>query len=468
MTKITFIGGGSTVFAKALMGDLLSKPHLAHAELCLFDIDPERLRLSEAVGHRLADALGVTPRITATTDRERALDGADYALNMIQVGGYRPSTVIDFEIPARYGLRQTIGDTLGIGGIMRALRTIPVLLDIQRDMERLCPDVLHLNYANPMAMNCWALRRASPIRTIGLCHSVPHTADKLAHDAGVPADELRYLVAGINHMAFFLRLEHEGADLYPRLRARLEEGRVPDDDRVRYDLLGRFGYFVTESSEHLAEYVPWYLHVRRPDLVEKYGIPLDEYPRRCRLYEAAWGYIEAELREPGSQDPEALRQRLWAQEPDAMPSQIDAITGDLAAMDEVRPSGEYASDIIDSVHTGEPRRIYANVPNHGSIQGLPDDCCVEIPCLVDGTGVHPTRVGALPPQLTALMRTNVNVQELTVEAALSGRRDHVHQAALLDPHTAAELGPDEIEAMVDELLEAHADRLPEGLRPVER
>jgi alpha-galactosidase len=258
MTKITFIGGGSTVFAKALMGDLLSRPHLAQAELCLFDIDPDRLRLSEAVGHRLADSLGVTPRITATTDRTRALDGADYALNMIQVGGYRPSTVIDFEIPVRYGVRQTIGDTLGIGGIMRALRTIPVLLDIQRDMERLCPDVLHLNYANPMAMNCWALRRASPIRTIGLCHSVPHTADKLAHDAGVPASELRYHVAGINHLAFFLQLEHDGRDLYPRLRERLREGRVPDDDRVRYDLLGRFGYFVTESSHHMSEYVPYF------------------------------------------------------------------------------------------------------------------------------------------------------------------------------------------------------------------
>lgn len=464
MTKITFIGGGSTVFAKALMGDLMSRPELAGAELCLFDIDEDRLRLSEAVGLRLADRLGVPPNITATTDRERALDGSDYALNMIQVGGYRPATVTDFEIPARYGLRQTIGDTLGVGGIMRALRTIPVLLDMQRDMEQLCPDVVHLNYANPMAMNCWALRRASPIRTVGLCHSVPHTAQQLARDVGVPAGELRYLVAGINHMAFFLRLEHEGRDLYPELRRRLEEGRVPEDNRVRYDLLGRFGYFVTESSEHLAEYVPWYLKARRPDLVEAYNVPLDEYPRRCRLYESAWGYIEAELREPGSQDLDALRRQLWAQEPGAMPSQIEAIAGDLAGLDEVRPSGEYAADIIESIETGTARTVYGNVPNDGLVDGLPYGCCVEVPCLVDGAGIQPTRVGALPPQLTALMRTNVGVQELTVEAALTGRREHVHQAALLDPHTAAELGPDETHALVDELLEAHAAWLPEGLR----
>lgn len=464
MPVITFLGAGSTVFAKALMGDLLSRPELADARIRLFDIDPERLRLSEAVGRRIASELGVPARIETTTDRERALDGADYALNMIQVGGYRPSTVVDFEVPKRFGLRQTIGDTLGIGGIMRALRTIPVLLDMQRDMERLCPDVLHLNHVNPMAMNCWALRSASPIRTVGLCHSVPHTAQALARDVGVPPDEVRYRVAGINHLAFFLEFEAHGRDLTPELHRVIREGRVPRENRTRYDLFERLGYFVTESSEHLAEYVPWYLKGDRPDLIERYAIPLDEYPARCESYAIAWDWMEAELESPGSRSPEALRRALDDSGIEPMASQKEAIVEDLARLHEVRRSDEYATEIIHAHETGEPRVVYANVPNDGLVDGLPPECCVEVPCLVDGNGVQPTRIGPLPPQLTALIRTNVNVQELTVHAALTGRRDHVHHAALLDPRTAAQLAPDEIHDLVEALLDAHADVLPEALR----
>ena len=464
MPVITFLGAGSTVFAKSLLGDILSHPALADADIRLFDIDPDRLRLSEAVARRVADQLGVPARITTTVDRDRALDGADYALNMIQVGGYRPSTVIDFDVPKRFGLRQTIGDTLGIGGIMRALRTIPVLLDMQRDMERLCPDVLHLNYVNPMAMNCWALSRAGRIATVGLCHSVPHTAKQLARDVGVPFEDVRYRVAGINHLAFFLEFEADGHDLTPELQRVIDEGRVPDENRTRYDLFARMGYFVTESSEHLAEYVPWYLKSDRPDLVERYAIPLDEYPARCEAYALAWNWIEAELEAPGSRSPGDLRHTLETSGLELMRSQVDAIVDDLARLHEVRRSDEYAAGILHARETGEPRVIYANVPNHGLVDGLPEGCCVEVPCLVDANGVQPVRVGALPPQLTALIRTNVNVQELTVEAALTGRRDHVHHAALLDPRTAAELAPDQIRDLVDALLDAHADVLPEALR----
>ncbi|HEV7216251.1 MAG TPA: alpha-glucosidase/alpha-galactosidase, partial [Chloroflexota bacterium] len=256
MAKITFLGAGSTVFAKNLLGDILSFPELAESQICLFDIDEERLSSSKVVARKVAEAVGAHPMVECTTDRRRALDGADYALSMIQVGGYQPATVVDFEIPKKYGLRQTIADTLGIGGIMRGLRTIPVLLSMCHDMEELCPDVTFLNYVNPMAMNCWAISRASKIKTVGLCHSVQGTARQLARDISVPVDEINYVCAGINHMAFYLRFERNGEDLYPAIRRVLSEGRVPDDNRVRYEMLKRLGYFVTESSEHFAEYTP--------------------------------------------------------------------------------------------------------------------------------------------------------------------------------------------------------------------
>jgi alpha-galactosidase len=429
MTKLAFIGAGSAVFARRLLTDVLSYPELAGLTVALHDIDAERLRTGELAAQRVAEALGARPTIVATTDRCAALDGADYVINIIQVAGYQPGTVIDFEVPKRYGLRQTIADTLGIGGIMRALRTIPVLIGIARDMEALCPNGLLLNYVNPMAMNCWALSRATPIQTVGLCHSVYNTASELALDLGVPVEALNYRVAGINHLAFFLTLEHNGEDAYPRLRQVAAEGHFPPTNQVRYDLFKRFGYFVTESSEHLSEYVPWYLKRDRPDLVERLNIPLDEYIRRCEDLMARWDSLRVEL-ETGTQP--------------------------LA----VRRSTEYAAQIIHSRETGEPRVVYANVPNTGLISNLPAGCCVEVPCVVDRQGLQPTHIGALPPQLAALMQTNVNVQSLAVEAALTGRRDHIYHAALLDPHTAAELDPDQIYALVDDLIAAHGEWLP--------
>lgn len=429
MPKITFIGAGSTVFAKNLMGDILSFPELAQSHIVLHDIDAERLRTSEIVGHKVAAATGANPTITATTDRRAALDGADYAICMIQVAGYKPGTVIDFEIPKKYGLRQTIADTLGIGGIMRGLRTIPVLLEMCRDMEELCPDVTFLNYVNPMVMNCWAIDRASRIKTVGLCHSVPHTAGELAADMGIPVEEINYLVAGINHMAFYLKLERNGVDLYPALYEVIANGRIPDGNRVRYDMFQRLGYFVTESSEHFSEYVPWFIKRDRPDLIERYNIPLDEYIRRCENQIAGW---------------EALRDYLEA--PD---SQI-----------EISRSVEYGSEIIHSLETGQPRVVYGNVPNDQLIDNLPVGVPVEIPCLVDKNGIQPTRIGSLPPHLAALMQANINVHALTVEATLTQRRDHIYHAAMLDPHTAAELDLDQIYALVDDLIEAHGDWLP--------
>ncbi len=428
MAKVTFVGAGSTVFARNLLGDILGHEELAESEITLYDIDAERLATSELVAHRVAEALGAGAKIDATTDRRAALDGADYAINMIQVGGYEPCTVTDFEVPKRFGLRQTIADTLGIGGIMRGLRTIPVLLELCADMEALCPDVWFLNYTNPMAINCRAASRASTVRTVGLCHSVQGTAYELSLDLGIPYREIDYLAAGINHMAFYLRFERDGEDLYPRLRALAESGRVPDHNRVRYEVLRHLGYFVTESSEHFAEYVPWFIKRDRPDLVERFNVPLDEYPRRCVAQIAGW---------------EAERERL--ERGDAM---------------EVQRSFEYAATIIRSIETGKPRVIYGNVPNEGLIDDLPAGCTVEVPCLVDGNGVQPTHIGALPPQLAALIRTNVNVQELTVEAALTGRREHVYHAAMLDPHTAAELDLDQIHDLVDALLDEHGDWVP--------
>jgi len=441
MARIVLIGAGSTVFARNLLGDILSYPELAASEIVLFDIDPVRLATSEKVAHRIAAALDVSPTIRATTDRRAAFAGADYAINMIQVGGYHPSTVIDFEIPKRFGLRQTIADTLGIGGIMRALRTVPVMVEMLHEMEELCPDVVHLNYVNPMAMNCWALNRLTNISTIGLCHSVQGTAHQLCDDLGIPADEVEYCAAGINHMAFYLEFTHRGTDVMPLLAEFAQQGHDPRrpmgsitmGDRVRYEMFRRTGYFVTESSEHFSEYTPWFIKRDRPDLLAAFDIPLDEYPRRCEEQNAGW---------------EAMRERL---ENDDTPLKV-------------RRSMEYGSGIIHSIETGTPRVVYGNVANAGLIDNLPTGCTVEVPCTVDDRGVHPTPVGALPPHLAALIQTNVNVQALTVEALVTGRRDHVYHAAMLDPHTAAELSLDQIWSMVDELLEAHGDYIPESLR----
>lgn len=432
MPKITFVGAGSTMFAQRLMGDILSFPELADSTLALMDIDQERLRTSEIVAHKVAEKLGVHPTIQATTDRRAALADANYVITMFQVGGYKPSTVIDFEIPKKYGLRQTIADTLGIGGIMRGLRTIPVLLDIAHDMEQVCPNALLINYVNPMCMNQWALSRASSIKTVGLCHSVPHTASDLAHDIGIPVEDITYRVAGINHMAFYLNFEHKltGEDLYPQIHKVYDENRVPDDNRVRYEMFKKLGYFVTESSEHFSEYTPWFIKRDRPDLIEQFNIPLDEYISRCEVLVNQW---------------ESLRQDLESPDYEV----------------EIRRSVEYGSVIIHSIEANMPRVIYGNVPNNGIISNLPDGCCVEVPCLVDANGVQPTQVGSIPPHLAALMQTNINVQSLTVEAALNCKREHIYHAAMLDPHTAAELSLDQIWSLVDDLIEAHGNWLPQ-------
>jgi len=425
MPKIGIVGAGSAVFTRNLVGDILSLPELRDsAEFALMDIDAERLGTAELLTRRLIEAHGAQASVEATTDRRSALDGADYVVTSFQVGGYRPSTVVDFEVPKRYGLRQTIADTLGVGGIMRGLRTIPVLLDVCRDLEELSPDALLLNYVNPMAMLCWAAAEASSIRTVGLCHSVQGTTRELANDLGVPAGEIDQLAAGINHMAFFLRFEHNGEDLYPALR----ELEPPDWNRVRYEVMRHFGYFVTESSEHFSEYVPWFIKDGRPDLIERFNVPLDEYPRRCERQIAEWESIRGELELSTAQ------------------------------------SQEYGAHIIAACETGRPYAFNGNVPNRCKdgllIDNLPADCCVEVPCVASAEGIQPQAVGTLPRQLAALMQTNVNVQGLTVEAALTGRREAIHQAAMLDPHTAAELSLDEIASLVDDLLDAHGEWIP--------
>jgi alpha-galactosidase len=431
MPKIVFLGAGSTVFARNLLKDLFTFPELHSAELALIDIDPQRLRDTETIAHHEAKRAGATPTITAHLDRRQGLAGADYVINMIQVGGYQPSTVIDFEIPKKYGLVQTIGDTVGIGGIMRALRTIPVMLDVARDMEQLCPKALLLNYTNPMAMLTWTMNRATNIQTVGLCHSVQYDTKAIARWTGVPAQELHKVVAGINHMAFFLKLEHRGRDLYPALFDIIDNGNVPPHNRVRFEMMRRVGFYVTESSEHFAEYVPWFITSHQPELIDRFNIPLDEYPRRCVEQIAGWERMRATL-----------------------------LGADAEENGEAVHSDEYASLIIHSMETGVPRVVNGNVMNNGLIDNLPRGCCVEVPCLVDGNGIQPTVIGSLPPQLAALIQTNVSMQGMTVEAALTRKREHIYHAAMLDPRTAAELNLDQIWALVDDLLEAHVDYLP--------
>jgi alpha-galactosidase len=423
--KIAFIGAGSVEFTRNLVGDILAFPELGDAELALHDIDAERLETAAALARLVADGLGLRPRVTATLDRRAALEGADYVINSVQVGGHA-ATVRDYEVPLRYGLRQTIGDTLGIGGIMRALRTAPVMLGIGRDMADVCPGAWLLNYTNPMAMLCWITYDGTPTtRIVGLCHSVQNTTRQLAEIAGVPPAEVSFVGAGINHQSFILRLERDGEDLYPLVDAAIE--RDPElRRRVRVDMYRRLGYFPTESSEHGAEYLPWYM--RHDAEIERLRIPPGEYVRRSEENLGEFAQVKAEV-----------------------------ATGQPIA---VARSLEYASLIIHSMETGQPRVVYGNVRNTGQISNLPLGACVEGPCLVDANGVEPVRVGALPVQCAALNRTFLNPVELTVRAVLEGRRDHVHHAALLDPNTAASLQVDEIERLVDELLEAYAPGLP--------
>ncbi|WP_276122118.1 alpha-glucosidase/alpha-galactosidase [Pararhizobium qamdonense] len=435
MPKICLVGAGSTVFAQNILGDVLSSQAGGEYVISLFDIDPQRLKTSEIVARRICETLRLSGvRVEATLDRREALRGSDFVILMMQVGGYKPATVTDFEIPKQYGLRQTIADTLGIGGIFRGLRTIPVLEAICRDMQEVCPQALLMQYVNPMAINCWAIKELAPeIRTVGLCHSVQHTAAHLANCLDEDVADVNYMSAGINHVAFFLKYEklhRDGRreDLYPRLKALAAEGRVPKTDRVRFDVLKRLGHFVTESSEHFSEYTSWYIKEGRGDLIEQLNIPLDEYIRRCEEQITEW---------------HALRKDLEGDKPI-----------------EVCRSNEYAAGIIHAAVTGNPALIYGNVPNNGLIESLPDACIVEVPCHVDRNGIQPMRIGRIPSQLSAVMNLSISVQQLTVEAALTKSRDRIYQAALLDPHTSAELSPDQIWKLVDALIERHGDLLP--------
>ena len=436
--KVAIIGAGSTVFMRNIVRDLLQQPALTSTHIALQDIDSKRLQESQLVARQIISALKVPATVSASLDRREVLQGANVVITMFQVGGYKPSTVVDFDIPKKYGLRQTIADTLGIGGIMRGLRTVPVLVDVAREMRELCPNALLMNYVNPMAILSLAVQRMVPeIQYVGLCHSVQGTAEELAHDLGVEPANLVYTCAGINHMAFYNQFTQrlpDGSteDLYPRLKALAAAGNVPDGNRVRYEILRKFGYFVTESSEHFAEYSPWFIKRDRPDLIEKFNIPLDEYPRRCEKQMADWA---AEL------------QRIETQH-------------DI----EIKQSREYAASIINSLATGEPSVIYGNVLNNGLIDNLPQNCAVEVACLVDRNGVQPVKFGNVQPQLAALMRSNVNVQQLTVEALMTENPEYIYHAAYLDPHTSAELDLDQIHDLVDDLRRAHGDWLPKFAR----
>lgn len=455
MDKISFLGAGSTVFAKNVLGDCMQTDALREFEYALYDIDPARLEESyQMLSNLNRNCNSGRGRIVKYTDRPEALRGAKYVINAIQVGGYEPCTVTDFEVPKKYGLRQTIGDTVGIGGIFRALRTIPVLTDILHDMEKVCPDTLFLNYTNPMAMLTMAMLKSSSIRTIGICHSVQTCVPQLLFRLGLPQDGLKYKIAGINHMAWLLEISRNGEDYYPAIREKAVTGPIlkpytmemlrehpqllypdydftPDkhDDLVRFEIMKQFGYYVTESSEHNSEFMPYFIKKNHPELIEKYQIPLDEYPRRCRIQIEHWHHLREQL----VHDVNLTHSRTH----------------------------EYPSYIMEALETGHPFTFAGNVMNQGIISNLPADCCVEVTCVAGQGGTQACRVGALPHQLAALNMSNIGMQQLTVDAALTGKKDLIYQAALLDPHTSCELTIDETRSMVDDMIEAHGSWLPE-------
>ncbi len=435
--KITFMGAGSTVFARNIIGDCMCVDSLKDSVFSLYDIDAARLEESRVILEAMRAAKGGFGRIecyAGVENRKEALCGSDFIVNAIQVGGYEPCTVTDFEVPKKYGLRQTIGDTLGIGGIMRALRTIPVLEDFAKDIEEVCPDALFLNYTNPMGMLTGYMQRYTGVKTVGLCHSVQVCSEGLLKALGMEdkLDGRKELIAGINHMGWLLKImDKNGNDLYPEIRSKVDEyiANPENKDKVRMDYIRNFGYYCTESSEHNAEYNGFYIKSKYPELIEKYNIPLDEYPRRCVKQIEKWKEEFAELSKGGVKDHER--------------------------------SGEYGSRIMESIVENKPYKIGGNVLNTGHlISNLPEEACVEVPCLVDGYGIHPCHVGSLPVQCAAMNMTNINVQLLTIEAARTRKIEHVYQAAMLDPHTGSELDIDTIKKMVDELIEAHGDYMP--------
>jgi alpha-galactosidase len=432
MIKVAMIGAGSVVFSKNLTGDILSFPEFKDATFSYMDVDPQRLEVGAALCRKAAKSLGANPTIHATLDRRDALAGADFVINMVQVGGF-DSTLVDFEIPRKYALNFTIADTTGPGGLFRALRTFPVLAGLCADMQDVCPRALLLNYANPMSMNMQTVSRTHPgVRAVGLCHSVQGTLCQLMGYLGERPQDVSFVCAGINHMAFYLRLEKDGVDLYPRLFEAMRRADVYDTNRVRFELMNRLGYFVTESSEHNAEYSPWFIPHGR-EYVEKFLVPIDEYLRRC----------------------------------DGIVEEFERMKG-LCASDrpvDVHRSREYGSTIIHSVATGTPSVVYGNMPNRGAISSLPDDAIAEAPTLVDRGGCRFVQVGSLPPQLSAYMMPHVAQHELFIRAATEGRRDHVYQAAMFDPLTAATLPPDRIVEMCDELIAAHGFLKDGGVLP---
>lgn len=429
MPKITFMGAGSTIFAKNVIGDCLLTPSLRKSEFALYDIDQKRLKESEMMLKNINNNYGKYGAINAYTDRKKALRNADYIINAIQVGGYKPSTVIDFKIPKKYGLRQTIGDTVGIGGIFRALRTIPVMFDFARDIEEVAPDALFLNYTNPMAILTGAMLKATDVNTVGLCHSVQDCLDSLLEPLNISTKNVKHKIAGINHMAWLLEVSKDGEDLYPEIKEKAFNRNTPHDDMVRYEIMKRFGYYVTESSEHNAEYLPYFIKSQYPELIDKFNIPLDEYPRRCEQQIEDW---------------EEMRDNLVKNK---------NLTHEL--------SNEYASFIMDAIETGKPYKIGGNILNTGLIDNLPKNAVVEAPCLVDENGINPCHVGSLPEQLAALNRTNINVHIMTIKAALEKKKEYIYQSALLDPHTSSELSIDDTISLCDDLIKAHGNWLPE-------
>lgn len=434
MVKITFLGAGSTVFARNVLGDCMCTPVLREAEIALYDINAKRLEDSEtilrAINHNVNEDRAVIKTYLGVENRKAALRDADFVVNAIQVGGYEPCTVTDFEIPKKYGLKQTIGDTLGIGGIMRGLRTIPVMEGFARDMEEVCPDTLFLNYTNPMAILSGYMQRYSKIRTVGLCHSVQVCTEGLLKGLGMEGklEGATDYIAGINHMAWLLEVkDKDGNDLYPEIKKRALEknSKEKHNDMVRYEYIRTLGYYCTESSEHNSEYNPFFIKSRYPEMIDKFNIPLDEYPRRCIKQIAEWEEERNNILKDGKITHERSR--------------------------------EYASYIMEAVVTNKPYQIGGNVLNTGLIDNLPSDACVEVPCMINAKGVNPCHVGRLPVQLAAMNQTNINVQLLTIEAARTRDKNYIYQAAMLDPHTAAELNIDDIRSMCDELIEAHGE-----------
>lgn len=434
MFKICFVGAGSTVFAKNVLGDCISKPELGEFIISLYDIDPIRLEDSRLMLENINKKYQGKATIVASLNRKEALQDAQFVVNAIQVGGYEPCTVIDFEIPKKYGLRQTIADTLGIGGIFRALRTIPVLEEITNDMKEVCPHALFINYTNPMAILTGYLQKYLWPNTVGLCHSVQTCTKGLLETLGMHeyVNNCKETIAGINHQAWLLEItDMDNNDLYPEIKRRSLSGEFKESmnwDLVRHDMMHRFGYYITESSEHTSEYTPWYIKDKYPELIERYNIPLDEYPRRCVNQIADWV---------------KMREKLMKEDI------------------EHQQSNEFAAGIINAVMNDVPYRVHGNVLNKGLITNLPNDCCVEVACLVDRDGIHPTYVGDLPEQCAAVNRSNINVQNMTILAAKEKKKELVYMAAYLDPHTQSELSMDDIKSLCDDLFEAHKDWLPE-------